>query len=148
MSIVRIGLILGILLLCVSTQELDQSRCLYRYRGVVWDIGDLMQDTDYEIAGDQPHTKVSFNICKQVNQTCGDDSYAVLHKLEDCRSLTDYRNNPSTDRLGDDSLRLLYRYTGDKMCFDDPTKKHSFELRLICSEENGEPTFITNSDNP
>ena len=73
----------------VDSEELEASSCLYRYQGLVWNIGDLIRENDYLIDDTKDSkTKVYFNVCKKVTNKWTQDSYATLYQGDKWRSLT------------------------------------------------------------
>jgi hypothetical protein len=127
-------------------ENLEATNCFYRKKGLVWNIGKLTATEDYLVDGERQQVK--FNVWKTVANGWGETAYAVLEKSADCRSLTDAKNNPKVTILEDDGLSLNYEYTGDNNCIDDATKKHSFELNIICSENEVSPKIISNPEDP
>lgn len=147
---VNMLLALGVILSCtlVSTYALNEP-CLYDAKGYIWNLGALRNETGFHRIEDPilPGNSIDFNFCKQVK--CGDkEAYGVMNRPGSCSPLTDDINNPIESIIGNQSLSLLFNYTGEEKCFGDPRKKYTFELRLICSEKEEDFVWVRDALNP
>ena len=116
-AVLLLTLVCALMAFQVDDEGLEAATCLYRYQGIVWNIGELIGETDYKVINpNDVNTYVYFNVCKKITNSWGQDTYASLYSNGKWRSLTNSGNSPQVYALDDENLRLYYEYTGTETC--------------------------------